>query len=49
MGLLTLHDEVNPGHGRRKIVRPLAKKYELVATIYALIPSRQNGMDEGLL
>jgi len=33
MGLLTLHDEANPGHGRRKIVQPLAEKYELVATI----------------
>ena len=33
MGLLTLHEEANPGHGRRKIVQPLADKYELVATI----------------
>jgi predicted transcriptional regulator len=33
LGLLTLHDEANPGHGRRKIVQPLAEKYELVATI----------------
>jgi predicted transcriptional regulator len=33
MGLLTVHDEANPGHGRRKIVQPLAEKYELVATI----------------
>jgi predicted transcriptional regulator len=33
MGLLTLHEEPNPGHGRRKIVQPVAEKYELVATI----------------
>ena len=33
MGLLTFHEETNPGHGRRKIVQPLAEKYELVATI----------------
>jgi len=33
LGLLTMHEETNPGHGRRKIVEPLASKYELVATI----------------
>jgi DNA-binding MarR family transcriptional regulator len=33
LGLLTIHEETNPGHGRRKIVEPLASKYELVATI----------------
>jgi predicted transcriptional regulator len=33
LGLLTIHEEKNPGHGRRKIVEPLASKYELVATI----------------
>ena len=33
LGLLISHDETNPGHGRRKIVAPLASKYELVATI----------------
>ena len=32
-GLVTIHEETNPGHGRRKIVAPLASKYELVATI----------------
>ncbi len=33
LGLVTIHEETNPGHGRRKIVGPLALKYELVATI----------------
>lgn len=33
LGLLKTHLESNPGHGRRKIVRPLASRYELVATI----------------
>jgi predicted transcriptional regulator len=32
-GLVRIHEETNPGHGRRKIVQPLALKYELVATI----------------
>ena len=32
-GLLKIHEEANPGHGRRKIVQPLASKYELVAII----------------
>lgn len=32
-GLVTIHEEVNPGHGLRKIVQPLASRYELVATI----------------
>ena len=32
-GLVKIQEEANPGHGRRKIVRPLASKYELVATI----------------
>jgi len=32
-GLVTIHEESNPGHGRRKNVRPLASRYELVATI----------------
>jgi predicted transcriptional regulator len=32
-GLVKTYEESNPGHGRRKIVRPLASKYELVATI----------------
>ena len=33
LGLVKTDWEMNPGHGRRKIVRPLAGKYELVATI----------------
>lgn len=33
LGLVKIQEEANPGHGRRKIVRPLASKYELVATI----------------
>ena len=33
LGLVKTDWETNPGHGRRKIVRPLAGKYELVATI----------------
>ncbi len=33
LGLVKTDWETNPGHGRRKIVRPLAAKYELVATI----------------
>jgi predicted transcriptional regulator len=32
-GLVRIHEETNPGHGRRKIVEPLASRYELVATI----------------
>ncbi len=32
-GLVKIQEETNPGHGRRKIVQPLASKYELVATI----------------
>ena len=32
-GLVKTHEETNPGHGRRKIVEPLASRYELVATI----------------
>jgi predicted transcriptional regulator len=33
LGLVKINEETNPGHGRRKIVEPLASKYELVATI----------------
>jgi predicted transcriptional regulator len=33
LGLVRIHEETNPGHGRRKIVQPLASRYELVATI----------------
>jgi predicted transcriptional regulator len=32
-GLVKIHEETNPGHGRRKIVEPLASKCELVTTI----------------
>ena len=32
-GLVRTYEETNPGHGRRKIVEPLASKYELLATI----------------
>ena len=32
-GLLEIHEETNPGHGRRKIVGPIASKCELVTTI----------------
>jgi predicted transcriptional regulator len=32
-GLVKIHEETNPGHGRRKIVAPLASKCELVTTI----------------
>lgn len=32
-GLLKTREETNPGHGRRRIVEPLAEKYQLVANI----------------
>ena len=32
-GLVKTQEEKNPGHGRRKIVEPLASKCELVTTI----------------
>ena len=32
-GLVNTYEETNPGHGRRKIVGPLASKCELVTTI----------------
>jgi len=32
-GLVSTREEMNPGHGRRKIVGPLASKCELVTTI----------------
>ena len=32
-GLVNTHEETNPGHGRRKIVGPVAAKCELVTTI----------------
>ncbi|MDX2149131.1 MAG: hypothetical protein SFV54_00220 [Bryobacteraceae bacterium] len=33
LGLLSAREEINPGHGRRRIIEPLAAKYQLVATI----------------
>ena len=33
LGLLTTREEPNPGHGRRRIVEPLAEKYQLIAMI----------------
>jgi predicted transcriptional regulator len=32
-GLVNAREEVNPGHGRRKVIEPRAAKYRLVATI----------------
>ena len=32
-GLVNARDEVNPGHGRKRIIEPRAAKYQLVATI----------------
>jgi predicted transcriptional regulator len=32
-GLVNTREEPNPGHGRRKIVGPMASKWELVTTI----------------
>ena len=33
LGLVKTREELNPGHGRRKVVEPLASKYQLMATI----------------
>jgi len=33
LGLLRTRYEVNPGHGKRRIVEPRAEKYQLVATV----------------
>lgn len=33
LGLAKTEARINPGHGRKKIVEPLAAKYELTATI----------------
>jgi len=33
LGLLKTREEVNPGHGRRRMVEPLAERYELIAII----------------
>jgi len=32
-GLVSGREEINPGHGRRRIIEPRAEKYQLVATI----------------
>ncbi len=32
-GLVNAREEINPGHGRRRIIEPLAAKYQLIATI----------------
>jgi len=32
-GLVNAREEINPGHGRKKIIEPRAAKYQLVATI----------------
>ena len=32
-GLIHAREEINPGHGRRRIIEPRAAKYQLVATI----------------
>ena len=32
-GLISAREEINPGHGRRRIIAPLAAKYQLVAPI----------------
>ncbi len=32
-GLINAREEINPGHGRRRIIEPLAAKYQLIATI----------------
>lgn len=32
-GLVSTREEINPGHGRRKVVSPRALKFQLVATI----------------
>jgi len=32
-GLVNAREEINPGHGRRRIIEPLAAKFQLVATI----------------
>lgn len=32
-GLVRTREEINPGHGRRKVIEPRASRYQLVATI----------------
>jgi predicted transcriptional regulator len=33
LGLVKTEERINPGHGRKKVVEPLAATYELTATI----------------
>jgi hypothetical protein len=32
-GLVNAREEINPGHGRKRVIEPRAEKYQLVATI----------------
>lgn len=32
-GLVNSREEINPGHGRKRVIEPRAAKYQLVATI----------------
>ena len=32
-GLVNAREEINPGHGRKRIIEPRAARYQLVATI----------------
>jgi predicted transcriptional regulator len=32
-GLVHGREEINPGHGKRRVIEPLAAKYQLIATI----------------
>jgi predicted transcriptional regulator len=32
-GLVNAREEINPGHGRKRVIEPRAAKYQLVATI----------------
>jgi predicted transcriptional regulator len=32
-GLVNTREEINPGHGRKRVIEPRAAKYQLVATI----------------
>ncbi len=32
-GLVNTREELNPGHGRRRVIEPRAEQYQLVATI----------------
>jgi hypothetical protein len=32
-GLVNVREEINPGHGRKRVIEPHAVKYQLIATI----------------